>query len=183
MELARGMVQRKIDVPQTYTKYFGEGAIASGGLQYSPAVTVGSTSGVTVFNELIDPGYLLKCQQIKVDLTFKPTHLGSVAGSLIFHWRAKSDYRGLGWFDPDGAHGSIHTASYVTITGATMGGAIGSAVSNTYEYPVSGYLPIASLPTSPIRIQLIAQNTANQFTAQVKNTSYIQLIGITIPGA
>ena len=178
-DIARGVVRRGIDVSQSYIKHFGEGAVATDGVQYSTAMTV-ATTGVAVFNELIDPGFQLKIQQVEVGLTFKTTHLGSTAGSLMFYWQAKSDYKGTGWFDPVG---TLRSCSYVMITNGTMGSSIGSAVSNSYEHTLSGYLPVASLPAAPIRLRLIAQQTANFFTVKVKNSSYVKLVGVVIPGS
>ena len=177
-DIARGVVKRGIDLSQSFLRHFGEGAVATNGVQYSSAVTV-NTTAVVVFNELIDPGFQLKTKQVEVGLTFKTTHLGSTAGSLMFYWQVKSDYRGVGWFDPVG---TLRSCSYVMITNGTMGSSIGSAVSNSYEHTLSGYLPVASLPAAPIRLRLIAEKTANQFTAQVKSSSYVKLVGVVIPG-
>lgn len=174
-EIARGIVKRKVDIFQSFTHPLGLGAIATDGVQYSVAGTVGTTA-VTVFTELIDPGVDLSIKKLQVGLTFKTTHLGSAAGSLMFYWQMRTE----GWHDPVG---TLRNSSYVTITGATLGGPVGSAVNNTYEHTVSGYVPVGSVPATPIRLNLIAEMTANWFTVQMKNSSFVKMVGVVIPGA
>lgn len=173
-EIARGLVQRKVDIFQSFHYPLGLGAIATDGVQYSVAGTVGTTA-VTAFTELIDPGVDLSLNKLQVGLTFKSTFLGSAAGSIMFYWQMRSE----GYFDPVGTY---RNTGYVTITGATLGGPLGSAVTNTYEHTVSGYVPVGSVPKVPIRLNLIAQMTGNWFTVQIKNSSFVKMVGIVIPG-
>jgi len=173
-EIARGIVKRYVGLAQEYIHPFGAGAIATNGVQYAGVATVGTTA-INVVNELVDAGFDLTLNRIQVGLTHRMTYLGSAAGSMTYYWKARSE-----WHDPIG---TIRTSAYVNLTG-TVTGPAGSAATNTYEDTWSGYVPLGSVSNAPIRLQLVAQGkVANSFYGEIKNSSYVKLSGIVIPGA
>lgn len=173
-EITHGRVKRKVELFQTYTRHFGEGAIATDGIAYSAVASVGATE-VVVFNELIDPGVDLALQEIMVGLTCKTTYLGSAAGSMMAVWDARSE-----WHDPVG---TTRTTSYIGLMG-TFAAPLGSALTNTYEHTYAGYIPVGSVPNAPLRLRLYMKGgAAGSFTGKVKNSSYVKLVGVVIPGA
>lgn len=173
-EVAGGRIRRNVELLQTYTQHFPVGAIASGGVVYSPVATVGATV-VEIYEELVDAGFDLGLKQLVATLTSRMVYLGSAAGSMTYYWDARSE-----WYDPVG---TLRTTSYVNITG-TYQGAVGSAVTNAYQDTWSGYIPVGSVPCAPVRLRLWAVGkVAASFTGCVVNSSCCTLVGIVIPGA
>ena len=173
-DIADGRVRRSVDLLQSFTQHLGEGLVATDGVVYSPVATFGTTA-VEVLNQLIDPGFDLSLKELEVSLVQKFTEKtgGTTAGSIAYTWDARSE-----WYDPVG---TIRTSAYVNLVGTlTKGVASGASSEDTLE----GYVPVGSVPNAPVRIRLLARSLyASAFTGQVKNTSYVRMVGIVIPGA
>ncbi len=157
---------------KTYIHRFGVGNVATDGVVYSPIATFGTTA-VEVLNELVDPGYSMDLKTVEVGLTQRFTELLNAVGSLVYHWKAREEYY-------DSAQGSIYTKSYIGIQ-ATLSKGIGSLL--TSEDTLSGYLSTGSFPHAPIRLVLTAVGlVAATMSGKVKNSSYVKLVGVVIPG-
>jgi hypothetical protein len=173
-EIVRGRVPRSVDLLQIYTGRLGAGQIATNGVQYSAVVTIGATE-VLVFNQLIDPGFELSLKELQVGLTqrFTENTGGTTAGTISYVWDARSE-----WHDPVGTY---RTTSYVGLVPTLAKGVTSGANS---EDTLSGYLPVASLPKAPVRLRLKAKTLyANGFKGQVRNISFIRMVGTVIPGS
>ncbi len=171
MDIKRGPIRRYIGANQSYLEHLASGQVATDGVQYGAVVTIGTTA-VEVFNKLIHPGFSLESKEILVGLTTKFTELTGSVGSVYYNWDARSEFVN--------ADGSINTLGYTAIT-ATY--AKGVAASSTSEDTFSGFLNVASLSGAPIRIRLYAKSTGgDRLTGQLKNSSFVELTGIVIPG-
>lgn len=171
MDIKRGPIRRYIGVNQSYLEHLVSGQVATDGVVYGAVVTVGTTA-VEIFNRLVNPGFSLGNKTIFVGLTQRFTELTGSVGSVNYQWDARSEFVN--------ADGSINTLAYAQI-GATY--SKGVAASTTSDDTFTGYLSTASLPGSPIRIRLNAVATgAARVTAQLKNSSFVELEGIVIPG-
>ena len=153
-----------------------EGVVATDGVVYSPIATFGTTA-LEVFNKLMNPGFNLALQKIQVGLTQRFDNLiATSVGSLIYHWRAREEY-----ID---AEGSVHTEPYVNLMatyskGIPTSGVAGDPAEDTF----SGYSPVGTLRRAPVRISLMAVGlVASSMTGEVKNSSFVELAGIVIPG-
>lgn len=150
-----------------------DGAVATDGVQYSSVATVGTTA-VTVFNKLFDPGFTIGLQKLEVGLTQAFAGLnGSSVASANYYWTAASEYVN--------SQGTQITGAAVPITG-TYARSAGTLLSS--EDTFSGYVSVASIPFAPVRLKLIAvdANKAADFTAKVKSSSFIRMVGHIIPG-
>ena len=172
-EIKAGNVERKADLFHTYIHRFGAGNVATDGVVYSPIATFGTT-GVEVLNELIDPGVNMDLKQIEVGLTQSFTELLSANGSLRFQWKVREEWH-------DSPAGTLRTESYVGVF-ATQ--AKSFTTGQTLEDTFSGYLAVGSFRHAPLRVVLTAAcGSAIGISGKVKNSSYIKLVGIIIPGA
>lgn len=170
-DIKRGPIRRYVGLNQSYLEHLVSGQVATDGVVYGAVVTVGTTA-VEVFNRLVNPGFSLGNKGIQVGLTQRFTELTGSVGSVYYQWDARSEFVN--------ADGSINTLGYAQI-GATY--AKGVAASSTSEDTHSGYLNTGSLPGSPIRFRLTAVATgAARVTGQVKNSSFVEIDGIVIPG-
>ena len=166
-----GPLRRSVDLQKEFIYHFGAGVVATDGVQYTTAATFG-TAALEIVNQLIEPGYGMYLKEIQVGLTQKFTNLLNAVGSLTYSWKARSEYT-----DP---RGSKHVESYYALS-ATYGKGIGS-LSNS-EDTLSGYLPPESVIAAPVRMVLTAQGlAASTMTGAVKNSSFVRLLGIVIPG-
>jgi len=178
MKIKPGGVRAGIDVPQSFTSHLGAGLIATNGVQYSAAVTFGTTQA-TIISELIDPGFTMQLSRpMEVGITQRFTEVDTdTAGSLIFAYDAREEYD-----DAVGTAGNPikRTGSWVQLS-ATYAKATGSntALSDTF----SGFVPLGSITRAPVRIRLQAVGLQPTMKGEVKNSSYIRLHGNVIPGA
>ncbi len=171
MDIKRGPIRRYIGANQSYLEHLASGQVATDGVVYNTAVNIGTTA-VEVFNKLIDPGFAMRPKEILVGLTAKFTELTGAVGSVYYNWKARSEFVN--------AYGSINTLVKTPIT-ATY--AKGVAASSTSEDTFSGYLNVASLPGVPIRLSLNAVSTgAARVSAQIKNSSFVEISGLVLPG-
>ena len=169
-QIKRGPVRRYAELSQTYLRHLVEGQVATDGVVYSSVATFGTTA-VDVIDELIDPGMPLELQQIEVGLTQRFTELSNAVGSIFYHWRAREEWDALG---------TKNTGAWVILRG-TLSKGIGSLANS--EDTLSGYVGIGTLPRAPFRLRLTAQTlNAAQFRGEVKNSSYVRLVGTVIPG-
>ncbi len=162
-------VPRVTELFQTYTKHFGEGLVPTDGIQRTSVATFGLTA-VEILNELIDPGVDMTLQELQVGLTQRFTELtgGTTSGSLAYYWEARQE-------------SVATTRGYVNITGTfAKGVASGASAEDTF----SGYVPVGSVPQAPFRLRLTADSLyADAYTGDIKNSSFVRLVGIVIPGA
>lgn len=153
------------------------GVTATDGVVYSSVATVGTTA-VEVFTTLIDPGITLGIQELSAGFTQKFTGLnGSVAGSLAYYWRVRTEAKVLG---SGGAFTNL-TGAYVNVTG-TQAKLVGTLVA--YEDTFShNALSLGSIPYAPVRISLMAIGlAAANVKGEVKNSTYVGVKGLVIPG-
>jgi len=168
-----GGIRRYIELGQVYTQYLGAGLIATSGVQYSAIATFGTTP-VTILEELIDPGYNLKLNELKVSFVETFTNLKDTIGSLTYYIQARSEY-----VAPTPTMHTV-TGAYVNISGSYTKG-VGSLEDS--EDTLGGYVPVATLPYAPVRVKLVATGLiASSMYGKVKNTSYVKLTGTVIPG-
>lgn len=145
------------------------GLMATDGVVYSPIATVGTTA-VEVFSTLLDIGVDLKLLLAEVGLTQKFTNkVSSMVGSLLYYWQLRQE--------------NVATVrGWLNITG-TMARGVPSGVGSLSEDTFSGYADVGSLPEAPIRARLMAIALgADALSGQVKNSSYVKLVGAVIPG-
>ena len=178
MRIRPGGVRAGIDVPQIYTQHLGAGLVATDGVVYTPVATFGTTA-LEVLNELIDPGYNMRLLETQVGLTQRFTELigGTTNASLSYYWQAREEYT-----EPVGTAGPyLVTGGWVGISPTYTKGVASQANSDD---TLSGYVPVASISRAPVRVRLMALGlVANSMTGRVKNSSFIQLVGLVIPGA
>ena len=168
-----GSFFRTIEPLQLFTQHLADGLIATDGIQRSSVATVG-TAPVTVFSKLIDPGFDLALKEIEISLTQRFDNLlATSVGSLFYYWQMRRE----------ALEGTV--GAWVNITGTYSKGVPTSGVSgDPSEDTFSGYVPVGSIPDAPLRLQLIATAiVAASFAADVKNSSYIKLVGSVIPGS
>ncbi len=170
-------VDPTVDLKQTYIQNFGAGQVATDGVVYSAALTIG-TAPTTVLDTLIHPGVALSLDSIYVGLTARFTELANVQGSVMYYWKARSES------DYIGTTGKPVQSilAYTTIV-PTLSKGVGSLANS--EDTLSGYLNVASLPRAPIRIQLIANSALKNasIAGSIKNSTVVKLVGSVIPGA
>ena len=173
-EIASGRVQRKVDIFQSYLEHLGVGIVATDGVVYSAVATFGTTAA-EILNQLIDPSVDMGLRELEVGLTQRFTERASLVGSLTYYWEAREE-----WYDRGGAVPTSRTGSWINISGTYTKG-MGTLV-NVVD-TLSGYVPVASMPHAPVRLRLMAQGlVASSMTGEVKNASYVRLVGIVIPG-
>lgn len=171
MQIKRGPVPMMVGAMHSYMEHLSRGALATDGIAYSGVVTVG-TSGVDVFDQLIQPGVNMSIFESEFGLTAKFTELTGSVGTVNYYWQSRTEYN-----DPEG---SLRTGAYCNLTGTYSKGV---AASSTSEDTFSGYVPIASLSQVPFRLKLTAVASGDaRVTGRVKNSSYIYMAGIVIPG-
>lgn len=178
MDIKKGGVRIGVNVPVTFRHNLGAGLIATNGVQYSTAVTFG-TIQATIISELVDPGFNLQLTSpMEVGITSRITEVDAdYSGSMIFAYDAREE-----WTDPVGTIGVPikRTGDWVQLS-ATYSKSTGSntALSDTF----SGYIPLGSIARAPVRIRLQAVGLQPTMKGEIKNSSYIRLIGNVIPGA
>ncbi len=177
MEIKPGGVRAGIDVPQVFLKHLGEGLVATDGVVYGAAATFGTTS-VQIVDELIDPGFTMRLRELEVGFTQEFSgNNGSLVGSIFYFWEARSEF-----VNPAGSGGRLkETTSLINITGTIRKG-VGTLT--TSEDTFSGYVPVGSVTHAPVRVRLTATGIGNHAASgRVKNSSFIKLTGVVIPGA
>ena len=155
---------------QEYIHRFGMGQVATDGVQYSTAATVGTVGAVVaILSETIDPGVDLRLKKIEVGLTQRFTNkLAAYQASLSYYWQARRD--------------GIGTLQWLALT-PTIQKNVASGIGSLSEDTVSGFINVASLSQTPIVIRLMAfAHRDNNLSGDVKNSSYVRLIGSVIPG-
>ena len=159
-----------------YDKEFrlAEGQVATDGVAYSAVATVGTTA-VTIFSKFFDPSKTVKLDRLEVGLTKRFTGLnGSFVGSMIYYWTIQSKYK----FPSGGALVEI-TGDEINISG-TYQVAVGTLT--THDDTMS-HNQVASIPFAPFTVNLKAIGIrAGIVTGQVKNSSYVRLVGVSLPG-
>ena len=164
-------IRRVETLQQIYTVHPVGGLVATDGVVYSAVATVGTTA-VEVFATLVEPGLDVVLKELEVGLTQRFDNLNAAAvASLSYYWRVRQNNQAtLGaWL------GIMATQS----KGVPTSGVSGDPAEDTF----SGYVPVGSLPEAPFDISLMALAlVASSFAASVKNSSYLKLVGITIPG-
>jgi len=174
-----GGVRAGLEARITDIFYPVTGQVATDGVVYSPVATVGTTA-LEVFTALIDPGVTIGLQQLGVGLTQTITGVSAAnGGSINYYWRVRTEADILGTQNLL----KKFTGAYVNITGTYLR-PVGTliAAEDTFSHNA---VTIGSIPFAPIRISLMAQtdNLAALYTVKVKNSSFVQLKGIAIPGA
>ncbi len=172
MDIKRGPIRRYIGANQSYLEHLVSGQVATDGVVYGAVLTIGTT-GVNVMNQVVNPGFSMQNKEIHFAITTKFTELTGSVGSVNYSLQARSEFLD--------AQGSLYApATYVPISGTYSKGV---AASSTSEDTLSGYISVASLPGSPIRVILGASSTgASRLTGQIKNSSFVELAGLVIPG-
>ena len=164
-------------VDREYDKVFplADGLVATDGVQYSGVATFG-TVNTEIFSKTFNPGPTIKLDQIQVGLTQKFTGLnGSFVGSISYWWEMYPQYT-----IPSSGFPVAVTGTTINITGTYQKG-VGTLT--TSEDTFSGNVPIGSIPYAPITIALKATGVrAAVCTGKVKSSSYVRLIGTTLPG-
>ena len=151
--------------------------VATDGVQYSSIATFGTTAA-EIYNQLVDNGFNLTLKNLKVGLTQMFTGLnGSFVGSINYYWEARSEGVRIG----SGGTPVALTGAWVNITGTYI-----KSVPTllTSEDTFSGEVNLGSLPIAPVRLRLVAINPDRAVGVQgkVKSSSYIQMVGLVIPG-
>lgn len=151
-----------------------DGQVATDGIQYSTGVVCATGAAVEILNKLIEFGQSVRPLKIEVGLTQRFVgNNGSLLGSLMYHWQARSEA-----VVPSQEAVGLFTGNYAGLN-ATLSKGVGTLI--TVEDTLSGDLSVASLPVFPVRVRLLAQG-APTITGSIKNSSYIRIIGNTIPG-
>ena len=175
-QIKEGPVPRYANLFQEYIEYLGAGLVATSGIQYSAAITFGTTP-VEVLNQLVDPGVDLGLKQLEIGFTQRFTERsgGTTAGSLVYYWEGREE-----WFDRAGV-GTLRTGSWVGLSPTLSKGVASGANS---EDSVSGFVPVPSIGHASVRVRLTGQALhASAFTGEVKNSSYVKLTGLVVPGS
>lgn len=176
MRIKPGGIRAGVEVRISDVYHPVTGNVATDGVVYSTVATIGTTA-VEVFNALIDPGVTVGLSELEVGLTQRFAGLnGSVSGSLSYFWQVRSEADIIG----SGPQLVKFTGAWVSVW-PTLSKLIGTSVA--YEDTLSGYAALASLPYAPVRISLNARSlAAANAEGKVKNSLYIALKGIAIPG-
>ena len=177
MKIKPGGARIGAEFLQTYIEHLGAGLVPTDGVQYSPVATFGTTA-VEILNQLIDPGLNFYLKELEVGLTQRFDNLkADSVGSLIYHWKLRPEY-----VNPQGTK---IIGDYINITGTYSKGMPTSGLAgDPAEDTFSGYVPVGSVQAAPVRAVLTAIGlVADSMTGEVKNSSYIRLIGAVIPGA
>ena len=170
-------VRLGVDLAKVYIKHLGAGLVATDGVVYGAAATFGTTS-VKIVDELIDPGFSMRLQELEVGLTQEFSgNNGSLVGSIFYFWEARSEY-----VNPAGSGGRLDTTTpLINITGTIQKG-VGTLT--TSEDTFSGFVPVGSVTHAPVRVRLTATGIGNHAASgRVKNSSFVKLTGVVIPGA
>ena len=177
MRIKPGGARTGVEFLQTYTEHLGAGLVATDGVQYSAVATFGTTA-IEVLNQFIDPGVNLYLKELQVGFTQRFDNLKATSiGSLAYHWQIRPEY-----VNPQGTQ---VTGAYTNITGTyaksiPTSGVAGDPAEDTF----SGYVAVGSVPAAPIRIVLTARGLVDaSMTGEVKNSSFIKMIGAVIPGS
>ena len=160
-----------------YTEHFagsGVGTCVIGSLpaKYTAIASFG-TINTTILSAKIDPGIDLNLKTIQLELTQKFTNLDAAStGSLEYYWQVRPTRLGEGT-----------TGNWVSLgdyaTEVPTKGETGDAPEDTF----SGYIPIASLSETPFELELHALCYLDgQFNGEVRDTSFVKLTGLIIPG-
>lgn len=167
----RPFVEPTIEVLKEFVFPLVSGLVATDGVVYSPVGTVG-TANSSIHDVIIDLGFKLALRSIEVGLTQRfDNQLTNSVASLDYYWQVRSQPHGstYGWVNIQGTYTKVVPTS----------GVAGDPAEDTF----SGYLSVASLPFTPIRIELTARGSVmDALRGQVKNSSFIKLMGIVIPG-
>lgn len=155
-----------------------DGLIATDGVQLSAVATVGTTA-VNILQKRIDPGFTVALNKLQVGLTQRFTNLNaSFAGSISYYWTVKPVYTEM-----SGSGKRLVSGTTIGIT-PTYAVGVATLVSGSYsEDTLSGYIPVGSIPYAPFEFTLIALGIqAAIVTGQVKNSSFVRLVGNIVPG-
>lgn len=176
MKIKAGGVRQGLDAQQYYIENPVTGQVATDGIQYS-AVTTFGTADTEVWNALINPGFQLENQWLKVGITQSFTGLPATSvASISYYLRGRNE-----WFDLKGAIGTLRTSTYATLS-ALYQKAVGTAL--TSEDSLMGNISVGTISKTPFRLSLMARGSAAAIaTGKVKNSTYIELVGNIIPGA
>ena len=178
MRVEPGRIRAGLEIQRSYIEHLVSGAIPTDGVQYSSVATFGTTA-VNVFSKLIDPGYTLGLSELEVGLEHRFTGLnGSYVGTLAgYYWQVQPIYTKM-----DGSGAPYEkTGTTINITGTYIG-AVGTLTTMVGTF--SGYVPVGSVPYAPFQLTLVARGIqAAVCTGEIKNTSYVRLVGNIIPGA
>jgi len=182
MNIKPGGARLGVDYRQTFREQLAGGLLGSTGIAYGAVATIQAAASVnTLVDKFIDPGHAMKNESAFFHLISQFIGVnGSNAGTMAYYWQARSE-----WFDGQGGKsagiGTMRVTSYVPLTG-TYNLNVGTLLTSTPT--LTGYAPIASLPYTPIRLQLKGYClTANRNTHAMAAQSYVELIGNVIPGA
>ena len=170
-EVSKTPIIRTIEPIQAFIDRLVGGQIATDGVQYSAIATVG-TGGTVVFTKRIDPGVDLTLKSLEVGLTQRFNNLlATSVVSLSYWWRARVDNVGTS------------NQNWQTLSALAKGIPTSGVAGDPVEDTLSGFFPVGSLPEAPFILDLIAQGlVASGLTGEVKNSSYVKLVGIVIPG-
>lgn len=179
MDIKPGGIRMSLEAVQERIFHPVTGLLGTSGVRYSSVVTFGTTPA-EIWNQLIDPSANLSLDENEVGLTQRFDNLlATSVGSLIYHWDVREE-----WYDRSGVVGTKRTGAWIGITGTYVKGIPTSGVAgDPAEDTFSGYIPVGSIPHAPVRLRLTAVGlVANSMTGEVKNSSYIRLAGVVIPG-
>jgi len=170
MKKPTGVISNPVDV----TLNLVGGAVATDNAQFSTAVTCATGAAVELFNKLVDVGVPLRLLNLQVNLLHKfEGNNGSLMGSLMFHWQARSE-AGV----PSGGAVAPYTGSYLGIS-ATYSVGVGTLA--TVGGTLAGFLNVGSFPYAPVRIRLLGLG-APSINGGIKADSYVRIKGNVIPG-
>ncbi len=176
METKRGKARLGLEIQKAFLEHLGAGLVATDGVQYSDVASFSATA-VEILNEIINPGVSMQLEELEVSFVqrFVDVKGGTTNASMSYYWEAREEFsEGLG------ATATMRTGDYIPLS-ATISKSIASA--GIVEDTLEGYVPVASLPNAPIRVRLTALTLAGgSMTGEVKNESYVRLVGNIIPG-
>lgn len=173
MRIKAGAWHGQVSPVQDYTEHLADGLVGTDGVQWSLVATVGTTA-VEVLNKLIESPFDMHLKEFEVNLVQRFVGLnGSYVGSLVYYWQVRSEYVN--------SRGTKVTGDWINFTG-TYQQAVGTLATLNGTY--AGYIPVGSVPAAPVRLRLMAAGIqAAIATGEIKNDSYVRLVGVTIPGA
>lgn len=167
-------IRRAVDVVQVFEQKLVEGAVATDGVVYSPAILTNPSAPLPypVLTKLIDPGVDLRLTNIEVGLTQRWDNLNAAQSfPVVYGWHMRNR--------SGGTIGSWITLGTFSKTMPTHG-----VTGDPFEDTHSSYVSVATMPEAPLELKLEASVASGyNLTGEVKNSSYIKLIGIVIPGS
>jgi len=162
------------------TYHFVDGLVSTDGVQESSVASFGTTA-VDILTTTIDPGYTVRLDKIQFGATYRIYGLnGSFVGSVYAYWRMQSKNFNIpsGGFLAAGSLGAVNIAGTYQHTVATYKDAPSYS-----EFSLSGYINVGSVPYAPLEVKLTCNGVrAGIAYARVKNSSFVRLVGHTVPG-